>query len=440
MASPWVPARMRKVACWRHARLAAAHRALATQLKPAKAAKAKVAPRWPFLRSKSLTLELQKFAGDVQRELWVTGARGSGAGTAIQAALPNALILDMEQGENAMQAMLRERLPEFMENKEDLVESCIAGAFEQFPKAGTSLLATVEALVGRMGLPHALPSGTEVPQSREILEKHRTDPVSLAVHVCTLLAGSPRLQLPPRRLTVALALLSEVGRREGGASSALDFLLAAAGDRLSGPLVLLRAHATPGLLERARGKSGPRSPRLLVQSYDGIGALRASEAGVPVLTADEWSQDMAKAIFQRFLPEEEADDWRAVWTCVGGHAAHLRRVAELIVEERRLIEAERLREEQEEERDELRRQKLRPGRNPDAEEFLEIAKKTIRDDSFRADARTPQTAAEQLLRRLPEVFVGESWMRRCWFQRTTDNEFVSVREPQSTQCECVCLP
>lgn len=32
--------------------------------------------RWPFLRSKSLTLELQKFAGDVQRELWVTGARG----------------------------------------------------------------------------------------------------------------------------------------------------------------------------------------------------------------------------------------------------------------------------------------------------------------------------------------------------------------------------
>ena len=35
---------------------------------------------------------------------------------------------------------------------------------------------------------------------------------------------------------------------------------------------------------------------------------------------------------------------------------------------------------------------------------------------------------------------GESWMRRCWFQRTTDNEFVSVREPQSTQCECVCLP
>lgn len=29
-------------------------------------------------------------------------------------------------------------------------------------------------------------------------------------------------------------------------------------------------------------------------------------------------------------------------------------------------------------------------RNPDAEEFLEIAKKTIRDDSFRADARTPQ--------------------------------------------------
>eukprot|EP00913_Durusdinium_trenchii_P019253 g18095.t1 len=129
-----------------------------------------------------------------------------------------------------------------------------------------------------------------------------------------------------------LALLSEVGRREGGASSALDFLLAAAGDRLSGPLVLLRAHATPGLLERARGKSGPRSPRLLVQSYDGIGALRASEAGVPVLTADEWSQDL------------EADDWRAVWTCVGGHAAHLRRVAELIVEERRLIEAERLRE------------------------------------------------------------------------------------------------
>lgn len=42
-----------------------------------------------------------------QEDWWEDGmvlrSPGSGAGTAIQAALPNALILDMEQGENAMQ-------------------------------------------------------------------------------------------------------------------------------------------------------------------------------------------------------------------------------------------------------------------------------------------------------------------------------------------------
>jgi len=213
---------------------------------------------------------------------------------------------------------------------------------------------------------------------------------------------------------VALALLSEAGRRQGGASAAVDFLFTAAKCCQSDlPVVLLRAHAArEGLVERITTQSvkGQKAAKLrfLVQSYDGLAAVRANEVGVPVLTADEWSHDMARAIFQpRFLAEEEKDDWRAIWGALGGHAAHLRHISELIVEERKFVEAQRLKEEQEEEKAEKHRQKLRPGRNPDAEQYLEIAKQQSRDDSFRADARQPEGAVELVLRRLPELMKEE---------------------------------
>eukprot|EP00435_Cladocopium_sp_Y103_P044636 s1056_g12.t1 len=208
-----------------------------------------------------------------------------------------------------------------------------------------------------------------------------------------------------------LALLAEAGRREGGASSAVDFLFSAAkGCQTDLPVVLLRAHAArEGLVESiTKGCKTGGGLRVLIQSYDAFASVRASESGVPVLTSDEWSHDMARAIFlPRFIPEQEAQDWPAVWEAVGGHPAHLRQLSELIVEERKVIEAERLKEEKEEEKAERHRQKLRPDRNPDAEEYLEIAKQQSRDDSFRADAKQPEGAVELVLRRLPELMKEE---------------------------------
>ncbi|CAL1150799.1 unnamed protein product [Cladocopium goreaui] len=374
-------------------------------------------PRWPFLRSKRLTSELSKFfdadGPDGPRELWVAGGRGSGASTAIQAAVGSSkqtIFVDAEKGEDVMQDTLRRRLAEILTNRKEVaVETMLAAVLEDFPKASRGLVASLEAVAGRLGLPTALPSGVEVPACRELLEKHRQDPLRLAVSSCQMLAQLPRLQLsPPSAVHVALALLSDAGRREGGASSAVDFLFSAArGCQTDLPVVLLRAHAArEGLVESIRKTGG--GLRVLIQSYDAFASVRAAESGVPVLTSDEWSQDMARAIFlPRFIPEQEAQDWPAVWEAVGGHPAHLRQLSELIVEERKVIEAERLQEEKEEEQAERHRQKLRPGRNPDAEEYLEIAKQQSRDDSFRADARQPEGAVELVLRRLPELMKEE---------------------------------
>ncbi|CAJ1362155.1 unnamed protein product [Effrenium voratum] len=305
-------------------------RRFAAPARPAKAAKA--APRWPFLRLRALSAELQTFLAGEGGELWVTGSPGSGASTAILSVLPNhpAVVLDAEKGEQQMQDTFRRQLAEQLGDREELAEECIAAVLEEHPQAGEALVATVER-AARLGLPAALPAGTEVPACRELAQKHRTQPQRLCSSACGVLLQQQRLQLQPAsRLHVALALLSEAGRREGGVAGALDFLLAAA-KRSRLTLVLLRAQLAPRFLQRATETRAGGSLRLLAQSYDGLAALRARESGVPVLTAEEWSEEMARAIFQpRFIPEEDQRDWRAVWAAVGGHPAHLRQLAELL--------------------------------------------------------------------------------------------------------------
>jgi len=148
----------------------------------------------------------------------------------------------------------------------------------------------------------------------------------------------------------------------------------------------------------ASDPASKRGVRFLFQTYDAVAAVRAREAGFPVLSADGWSQDMAKAIFQpRYLPPENKVEWNAVWAAVGGHPSHLRQVAELLVEERKMLEMQARQEEMEELRKSMQREREQPYRNPDAESFVKISEEQIKDDSFRADARQPESAAEQLL-------------------------------------------
>lgn len=92
-----------------------------------------------------------------------------------------------------------------------------------------------------------------------------------------------------------------------------------------------------GLLEHALSLAGSRL-RLLVQSSDHVACLAAKERGAPLAVLEEWSEDMARAIFQpRFIPEEEgvdvAREWRGVYEAVGGHAKHLRQLSELLAAE-----------------------------------------------------------------------------------------------------------
>jgi len=164
-------------------------------------------------------------------------------------------------------------------------------------------------------------------------------------------------------------------------------------------------------LEQAAGAevaAGLGCLRLLVQSRDGIAAARAHDLGAMVLTTDEWSEEMARAVIQpRFLGAEDQHGWQGIWASVGGHAAHLRRIAELLHTESVAIAREGADADREKKKMERNRQ-LRPKRSPDAEEFGKIAEQQHDEDSYRFDARLEVSGvAERLLRRLPEAMEEE---------------------------------
>jgi len=148
--------------------------------------------------------------------------------------------------------------------------------------------------------------------------------------------------------------------------------------------------------------------RSLYLSRDNVAIVHAvDKADAKVLTADEWPEGMAKAILvPRFLPAEDDLAWRSLWTTIGGHAAHLRRISELLIEEKKLQDRERLEEMLEKQKKEA--QLIAGDRSPDAAEKAKQAAEEDEYDSFRSDARSSaMEPPESLLRRLPEAFEDE---------------------------------
>lgn len=443
---------------------------------PASAFKAGVV-RWPFLRNKALISEITQFINHAEgfsapSQLWVTGARGSGASTTIQAAIGSTEAAISGAGARGASVVLftcpggpgsggqdaaatdAQLLGDFCKefrqqlastgfgDSEASIGAMVRTVLGLYPEAAAHILATLEALGSRSGLPGVLPSGTVPPKVRECLNKHRDDPVRLVADVSQLLAtGSQRLLQvdPPSALHVALGIIAEAGSRQlatTGVKEArvsvrpAEYLLAAAEGLAAASsrdvvLVLLGAE----LLTRA-ARMAPRPPRvallmaieqrlaaskestagrvrLLLHARDAFAAVRARAAGTRVVTADAWSEQMAKAVFvPRFLEDQDETAWQGIWSSVGGHPAHLRMVAELLVEERRILDKEKQQEEMAQQRAEMLKQ-LRPGMSVDAEEKRKIAEQEHKDDSLRADARKPLEAPESLLRRLPEVLGSE---------------------------------
>jgi len=146
--------------------------------------------------------------------------------------------------------------------------------------------------------------------------------------------------------------------------------------------------------------------RLLLQTRDALAAVRGQSLGAKLILVNEWSEDMARATFvPRFIEADNEVGWRRVWDVVGGHPAHLRRIADLLVEERQRAARDKKQEEIEKKR--VAAMRVREDRSPDAEVFAKIAEEQYDADSFRADATVEIGPLEALLRRLPEAFEDE---------------------------------
>merc|ERR1712129_224252 len=97
--------------------------------------------------------------------------------------------------------------------------------------------------------------------------------------------------------------------------------------------------------------------------------------------------------------------WRSIWALVGGHPAHLRRVAHLLVTERQRAARTQAQEAMDKKR--IAALRFRPDRSPDSEAFAKMAEEQYDEDSCRADARSEVGTVEALLRRLPEALEDE---------------------------------
>eukprot|EP00439_Symbiodinium_sp_Y106_P080424 s481_g19.t1 len=271
--------------------------------------------------------------------------RRSGAATAIRAALaqlgsgpgtPMTVVLDCSQAkQGALEDAFRQQLAEQLATLPDqdaMIESMVKAVSTAHPEADGALIASLTGVAGRRGLRGAVPSGTEVLAVRELLDKRPSTPKLIALasgHLANLARAAPS------RTGAALAFLCDAASQQGP-TMGIDYLTlaarrAATASQRDVVLVLLRADAAEGPLRHGLEASidsvgdGDGKLRVLVQTYDAMRVIRASAHGVPVLTADEWSEEMARAIVQpRFLPADEATEWSAIWAAVGGHAAHLK--------------------------------------------------------------------------------------------------------------------
>lgn len=153
--------------------------------------------RWPFLRHKGLTEELVSFLRQGGRELWLTGPPGAGSATALRAALQQApgVLVDLAQGAE-LPRTLRLALAQTAPPGE--LQRCVAAVLLRHPQAAGHVASVVEGLTQRLGLPQALPQGTEV-QCRELLE-HRGEPESLVLGAAQVVARHARALEPKTEL------------------------------------------------------------------------------------------------------------------------------------------------------------------------------------------------------------------------------------------------
>lgn len=352
----------------------------------------------------------------------------------------------------AVQIQLAEQLQVAAAAQASLIEAAARSALLRHPGLGEALATVVASLGSRAGLPGTVAQGSELPRCREAAIRLRGDPLGLLVLASEELAAGGAQQLlvrPPTALHAALALLREAVTHTSGASGARASASRAASGQASVSLAaargmaeasgrsvvvaLLRAEAltraqsgsvAAGLLEALEveaavgspgvpagaGAASPGTLRLLLQTCDGVAAARAREAArAEVLSVDEWPEEMARAIFvPRFLAAADEAAWRAVWRAVGGHAAHLRHVAELLGDERQLLAMQRAEVELERRREEVLTG-IRPEGSSDAMAKAAEAQRQHEEDSWRADARgRPLKAEESLAQRLvPELLEGE---------------------------------
>eukprot|EP00929_Paragymnodinium_shiwhaense_P079964 TRINITY_DN41689_c1_g1_i2.p1 TRINITY_DN41689_c1_g1~~TRINITY_DN41689_c1_g1_i2.p1 ORF type:complete len:737 (-),score=175.02 TRINITY_DN41689_c1_g1_i2:50-2182(-) len=394
-------------------------------------------------------------AASASSPLASASARAASSGSAsARASLPSTAAEVDRALLEALEAVLQSQLSEQLAQQEasaaastssastgddDLVRAMVETVLAKHPEAAGFLRASVEFLGARGGLLGALPGGTEMLECKAAaanLDLSPAELVSAAVNEIINVKSKLVLLRPATPVHVALALLREAGTRSAasGAPAAADappmirptlYLLAAAeglaaalgrdlvfavlgADALQSPQAGAASAAVLPLLE-SLASSARASPaiRLLLQSSDGAAAAQAVSRGAAVLTVDEWPEAMAKAIFvPRFLEESEEAAWEGIWSSVGGHASHLRRVSELLVEERHRIELEKTKamlERQQQDRD--RAMELQG--SVDMVEARRDAERLDEEDSYRADAREPASAAEQLLRKLTPEALGK---------------------------------
>jgi len=340
---------------------------------------------------------------------------------------------------SAFELTLRMQVPEQATATSSESASKIAQyVLRRYPEAAQGIKSSATALGTRAGLPGAVARGTELaPQWKEANEKHGGDPVAFATAMANIVASVPGKQLllkPPTPVAALFALLRDAGVRldsTQGLSSMVPrstmYLLAATkgAAEVEGrdiAVVLLRSellgrsaqghefleHLTKVTSETTGGK-GKGSLRLILQSRDGVAACRAKEElNATVLTADEWPEEMARAVMQpRFLDAEETAVWSGLWDSVGGHPAHLKRVAELVHEEKMLMAKEMLEEQQQQQRQQLAAG-MRPQMSQDAEEWAARSTAQKMEDSWRHDVKgVSETPSDRLMRRLPQAMQNE---------------------------------
>eukprot|EP00811_Abedinium_folium_P028376 NODE_4387_length_1898_cov_2.622812.p1 GENE.NODE_4387_length_1898_cov_2.622812~~NODE_4387_length_1898_cov_2.622812.p1 ORF type:complete len:551 (-),score=156.15 NODE_4387_length_1898_cov_2.622812:245-1738(-) len=366
------------------------------------------------------------------RQLWIAGATGSGSCTMVQATLaglasgtnaPVKIVINCEEmvgkhsaagffeDELLVQATSQlERLP--WPEQERHVEVFARAVLRQCPGVASAVGAAVEAANDNAGY-----------VSRDDRRGPLVERITTTASVVAAWRRQQRLH-PAMPLHSAFAVFRGAARSEPAAfgAPASGYLFAALESlavsvRRDIVLILLRTEAvrksqtgaellreaesrTAGAAESAEEGAGVM--RLLLQTRDVAAAAAARRQGTSVLIVDGWSESMARAVVEpRYLPPGDNDAWRCIWSMVGGHAGHLRALAEELSEAQRLREQQEMVAEQEKAMRNMERER-RPVKSQDAQAKADEAVLQGEEDSKRADYRD-RGVVEIVLGKLPEL-------------------------------------